>query len=250
MSRRVIVSLCDHSGNWSRPYAEAGYLVLRIDPKHGGRAGGGRGIVIDGQDGPEEGVDYDRYGQRMPDGGWACGITAGEFARSVELCGIEATIYDLTGISGYEKVQGVIAQPPCTDFTVSGAQYWPVKDADGRTAQSLQIVDECLAVIRAVNAIWWVLENPVGRLPKLRPDTLGRYATIMQPWHYGDAYTKATCLWGLFNLPRDASQEVAPERACAQGSWLQKLGGKSERTKELRSATPMGFARWFYRHNP
>jgi hypothetical protein len=246
MQRRVIISLCDHSGNWTRPYAEAGYLVLRIDPKHAGRTGGGTGIVRDGEDDPET---YDRYGYQMEDGGWAVGITAGEFARSVTLLGLEATIYDLTGISGYDRAQGVIAQPPCTDFTVSGAQYWPAKDADGRTERSLQIVRECLDVVRAVNPVWWVLENPVGRLPRLLPQ-LGWYQTIMQPWHYGDAYTKATCLWGLFNLPRDASQEVTPIRACSQGSWLQKLGGKSERTKELRSATPMGFARHFFRCNP
>ena len=35
---------------------------------------------------------------------------------------------------------------------------------------------------------------------------------------------------------------VVPIRACAHGSWLMKLGGKSLRTKNLRSATPKGFA--------
>jgi hypothetical protein len=31
----LILSLCDHSGEWSRPYAEAGYDVRRIDLKDG-----------------------------------------------------------------------------------------------------------------------------------------------------------------------------------------------------------------------
>ena len=31
------------------------------------------------------------------------------------------------------KVYGVLAAPPCTHFSVSGAQYWKAKDSDGRT---------------------------------------------------------------------------------------------------------------------
>lgn len=32
---RTILSLCDYSGVWSRPYEEAGYEVVRIDLQHG-----------------------------------------------------------------------------------------------------------------------------------------------------------------------------------------------------------------------
>lgn len=32
---KTILSLCDHTGNWSRPYAEAGYDVLRVDIQDG-----------------------------------------------------------------------------------------------------------------------------------------------------------------------------------------------------------------------
>ena len=31
----LILSLCDYSGSWSRPYADAGYEVRRVDLKHG-----------------------------------------------------------------------------------------------------------------------------------------------------------------------------------------------------------------------
>lgn len=31
----TILSLCDYTGNWSRPYLEAGYDVRQIDLKHG-----------------------------------------------------------------------------------------------------------------------------------------------------------------------------------------------------------------------
>jgi hypothetical protein len=31
MAGPLILSLCDHTGNWSRPYEEAGYQVIRVD---------------------------------------------------------------------------------------------------------------------------------------------------------------------------------------------------------------------------
>jgi hypothetical protein len=31
----TILSLCDFTGNWSRPYQEAGYEVIRVDLRHG-----------------------------------------------------------------------------------------------------------------------------------------------------------------------------------------------------------------------
>src|SRR5690349_8707505 len=31
----TILSLCDYTGNWSRPYEEAGYEVIRVDVQHG-----------------------------------------------------------------------------------------------------------------------------------------------------------------------------------------------------------------------
>jgi hypothetical protein len=143
-------------------------------------------------------------------------------------------------------VDGILAAPPCTDFAVSGAQYWPVKDADGRTEKSLELVRQVLRVVDLCDPDFWALENPVGRLPKLLPE-IGK-PWYFQPYWYGDAYTKKTGLWGKFQPP-PPSNMVEPIRYCAQGSWLQQLGGKSEKTKELRSMTPMGFARAFYQAN-
>lgn len=171
--------------------------------------------------------------------------------------------------------------PPCTAFAGSGAQYWKAKDGDGRTLEGLALVDACLRVVAVTKPRWWVLENPVGRLKRwLGPSSfsfnpcdfaqltqryqcqcghsfeteLGKYgcpncegstvAELFSP----DAYTKKTLLWGTFNAPAPAP--LPPVRVCSQGSWVQALGGKSERTKELRSATPMGFAKAFFKANP
>lgn len=142
-----------------------------------------------------------------------------------------------------QPVHGILAAPPCTDFSGSGAQYWKAKDADGRTAASLALVDKTIEIIESTSPIWWALENPVGRLSKLRP-VLGN-PWYFQPHWYGDPYTKKTGLWGKFNkdLPRN---DVQPD----PNSWIMKLGGKSERTKELRSMTPLGFAKSFFLANP
>jgi len=155
-----------------------------------------------------------------------------------------------------KRVHGVLAAPPCDHFSVSGAQYWKAKDKDGRTAAGLAVVDACLRVIREACPVWWALENPIGRLRKLRVAELGEPRLVFDPCDYGgysenperDAYTKKTLLWGKFYYP--LKKRVEPVRACPQGSWLQKLGGKGEKTKRLRAMTPPGFAHAFFLSNP
>ena len=91
---------------------------------------------------------------------------------------------------------------------------------------------------------WWAFENPVGRLRRY----LGAPILRFDPCDFGDAYTKRTYLWGRFTEPQ--RQPVTPIRVTQQGSWVQRLGGSSERTKTLRSITPPGFARAFFAANP
>lgn len=142
------------------------------------------------------------------------------------------------------EVHGILAAPPCTAFAGSGAQYWPRKDADGRTLEGLALVDACLRFVATCRPVWWALENPVGRLRRW----LGPPRYSFDPCDHGDAYTKRTLLWGSFTIPE--RHPVEPVRVSSQGSWVQRLGGASERTKELRSVTPAGFARDFFAANP
>lgn len=211
-ARLIIVSLCDYSGNWPKPYADAGYTVMLFDLKHG-----------------DDVTDT---------------------ARAIDMVEQECGEFDV--------VEGVLAAPPCTDFTISGAQYWPRKDQDGTTQKALEVLDACVKIasyFRVTHCAWWALENPVGRIPKLRPE-LGKPRLYFQPYQFahladdvdGERYTKRTGLWGNFNgntLMQYARENGGPIRVCKQGSWIQKLGGKSERTKELRSMTPKGFAKAF-----
>ena len=146
-------------------------------------------------------------------------------------------------------VYGILAAPPCDHFSGSGAQYWKQKDADGRTVEGLAIVDACLRIIVATRPKFWCLENPVGRLYRW----IGKPRMYFQPWEYGDPYSKKTCLWGNFNAP--AKDPVDPVfivdsvrgRKYSPVHWS--TGGKSKRTKELRSITPLGFAWAFFEAN-
>lgn len=145
-------------------------------------------------------------------------------------------------IESLGPLYGVMAAPPCTDFASSGAQYWKAKDIDGRTEASLRLIDKVIEIVEDTKPQFWALENPVGRLQKLRPQLGSPF--YFNPCDYGDPYTKKTGLWGKFNknLPKNP---VKPD----PNNWIMKLGGKSERTKELRSMTPLGFAKAFYLAN-
>jgi hypothetical protein len=173
-------------------------------------------------------------------GSWSAPYkNAGYDVRVVTLPGSDVRLFEYPG-----RVYGILAAPVCTDFSGSGAQYWTQKDLDGRTLASLAVADACCRVVLMCNPVaFWVLENPVGRLR----NWYGPPVMYFNPCDYGDAYTKKTCLWGKFNRP--VQNPVEPVRVCSQGSWLQKLGGKSDRTKELRSVTPPGFAQAFFESN-
>jgi hypothetical protein len=137
------------------------------------------------------------------------------------------------------SVHGILAAPPCTVFASSGAR-WPRSDADMR--EGLSVVDACLRLVWACRPAWWALENPVGKLAGY----LGRPRLYFDPCDFGDPWTKRTCLWGEFTLP---GQVALPTKAPEFWGW-RSLGGKSARTKRLRSMTPPCFARAFFEANP
>lgn len=146
----------------------------------------------------------------------------------------------------YEDVDVILAAPPCTDFSLSGAQYWKQKDSDGTTKQSELLIIKTLEIIAHYNPRIWAIENPVGRLSKLFP-MLGE-AWYFNPYEYAgwsdipieEAYTKRTGLWGQFNIP--TKKPVQPIRGNAP---IMQYGGNSKHTKEMRSITPQGFSRAF-----
>ena len=86
----------------------------------------------------------------------------------------------------------MIAFPPCTDLTVSGARWFPEKKVTGRQQASVSFF---MSLAKA-DVPMIAIENPVGIMSSLwrKPDQ------VIQPWQFGHGETKATCLW-LKNLP-------------------------------------------------
>lgn len=121
--------------------------------------------------------------------------------------GIEAYSCDLLPCSGghpewhlqqdvtpllQKKWDMIITFPPCTHLSRAGALYWKKKQADGRQQQAFEFV---LAIWNAP-CDHIAIENPIGWLNS----HWKKPTQIIQPYHYGDPYIKATCLW-LKGLP-------------------------------------------------
>ena len=154
----------------------------------------------------------------------------------------------------------MIAHPPCTYLSVSGARwYYHPEDKDlpieqrrphpnfpTRAQDRKEAIEFFLALANAdIPRI--AIENPVGIMSKLfhKPNQ------IVQPYWFGDEATKTTCLW-LKNLP-----QLTPTKIVGKGERVVLSSGKSlpkwysdsfntkisaERRRTLRSKTFQGFA--------
>ncbi|KKN73441.1 hypothetical protein LCGC14_0400160 [marine sediment metagenome] len=139
------------------------------------------------------------------------------------------------------RAYGILAACDCSKL--SNAGRCRDKDRTFRDAiDAVEMVTKALYIIAMTNPIWWVIENPVGLMKQL----IGKPQYRFQPCEFGHNYTKHTCLWGRFT-PLFVTQNVKPQPASE--NLIMKLGGKSERTKRLRSITPSGFAQAFFKAN-
>lgn len=254
-SGKVILSLCDYSGEWAKPWIDEGYCVMLVDPKH-----------------DEFSINTNPM---------KLGYTAQDFLDRV-----------INGNLRHLNVVGILAAPPCTDFAGSGSRWWKDEAKIKSTEDSLEIVDACLELVKFFEykgtLKFWALENPVGRLRSLRPE-LGKpwyfnpvdysgyndwtardhmdHATIItQLKNTGDMtreqairvhelnlYTKKTGIWGDCDQPVKHEKYPAIYLTTSTGKKFSplsfKTGGKSAKTKELRSNTPAGFAKAFFEAN-
>ena len=138
------------------------------------------------------------------------------------------------------RVHGVLAAPPCTALSVSGARWWAAK-GEAQLRDALSIADACRRIVELVEPAWWALENPVGRLRHWH----GPAVATFQPWQYGDPYQKLTCLWGRFVMPAP-TVAARPEDVDTRIHRAAPGPGRAR----FRSMTPAGFARAFCEANP
>lgn len=140
----------------------------------------------------------------------------------------------------------VAAFPPCTDVAGSGARDWQRK-GHYLLSDALELWSACQTAA-AWSGAPYMIENPVGAISRhmREPDH------IFDPWEYAgwldnvqtDNTKKKTCLWtgNGFVMP---PQRPAPEPH-RQDCWRET---PSDDRADIRSATPMGFARAVFEAN-
>ncbi len=128
-----------------------------------------------------------------------------------------------------EKWDMIIAFPPCTHLSVSGARWFPEKIKDGRQQKAIDFFMK----LASADCGKIALENPVSIMATKwrKPDQ------YIQPWEHGHPETKKTGLW-LKGLPKLKPSNIVEGRE--QRIW--KIGPGPERAK-LRSKTYPGIAR-------
>lgn len=106
----------------------------------------------------------------------------------------------------------MISFPPCTHLACSGAAWFEQKRKDGRQQQG---IDFFLALTKT-NISKWAIENPVG----IMSTHFRKPNQIINPWQFGDSFSKATCLW-LNNMPI-----LLPTQIVSKGNYIQYESGK------------------------
>lgn len=152
----------------------------------------------------------------------------------------------------------LIAHPPCTYLTVSGARWmYHPDDKDlpleerrehpkhiGRRQKQKEAAEFFMEFTKT-GIKHWAIENPVGYMSSYyrKPDQ------IVQPYWFGDSASKKTCLW-LNNLPLlvstnmvDPGEKLVAKNGWSMAKWISdayKL--PVEERRKIRSKTFQGFA--------
>ena len=233
-----VISLYDYTGEAVRPRAEAGYDCFCYDIQH-------------------------RHWQwNHPD--------AIEQVGQGSITYLKADLHDPKVMDEiYDDHKGeaffLMAFPVCTDLAVSGAAHFAKKRAKNPRFQdeATEYAKMCADLAQRFGCPY-MIENPVSRLATLwrkpnysfHPFEYGCYIPLEEAEHPRwpeyipprDAYSKKTCLWTSddFVMPEKCPVECESFGASRQH---RKLGGKSQKTKNIRSATPRGFARAVFEAN-
>lgn len=115
--------------------------------------------------------------------------------------------FDVLTYKPPENVYGILAAPPCTEFSVLNCK---AEARERKPEEGLKIVLACMRIIQQSDPKWWAMENPVGYLREY----MGKPTATFQPWQYGDPWTKRTDLWGSFSVPQKKYKnwEDVPEK--------------------------------------
>ena len=229
MKNKIVISLYDFTGEALKPWANAGYECYAYDIQH---------------------LPHINEVHEFYSGGSIAYIHS-------DLHDFQTHQQIFNSFNGYNIVFGM-AFPVCTDLAVSGAAHFAKKTKANPKfqEQAVKHAIDCADLFDDLGCPYFI-ENPVSVLATKwrKPDH------CFHPYEYGgyipygeeqhplwpdyiaprDAYPKKTCLWtgNVFKMPTKVP--VEPKKGYSKQHL--KLGGKSAKTKNIRSATPRGFAR-------
>lgn len=213
MINKLLIDLFDYTGNTAEPYRKAGWHVKQVDKKHG-----------------QDLLDWDFV------------------AWFNQFC-VDNHHHAMPQV-------GIIAMIPCTAYALSGNRH-------KKTPQRIPVFEESQKLCARVKQIidffdnigildFWMVENPASDIHTHNP-WLGEVKQKFNPCDFAgydpipdnSRYNKQTWLWGKFR--RMAIKRMEPFEKSSP-IW-KRFGGKSEKTKEARSITPLGFAYAFFEAN-
>lgn len=230
------IFLFDYTGIMAKPWADAGYLCYCFDGQH------------------PQGVSKGDHENILNVGMWFSNDITGDISGE--------DVDKILAITGRD-IEMVFGFPECTDLAVSGAAHFPAKFDENPFFQ-----DEAMVLVYLVRDLGekigckWALENPVSVISSKwrKPDF------YFNPWEYGgylpeddkhpiypeyikprDAYPKKTGIWHGNGFVKPELKPVPVEPGYSDQH--KKLGGKSLKTKNIRSATPRGFAKAVFEFN-
>jgi hypothetical protein len=233
MTKGIVLSLYDYTGEALKPWAEAGYKCYAYDIQHDGTKA-----------------------ETFDSGGFIVYAKADLHDKDM--------LDHLLMVYRRKQVVFGMAFPVCTDLAVSGAAHFKRKaerDPEFQTKAS-DHAKWCADLFDALGCPYFI-ENPVSVLAtkwrkpdySFHPYEYGNYIHDNEAEHprwpeyiaAKDAYPKKTCLWTGNGFTMPWTDPVEPEKGHSRQHL--KLGGKSAKTKNIRSATPRGFARAVYEFN-
>ncbi len=240
MGKGIVLSLYDFTGEACRPWAEAGYTCYAFDIQH-------------------EGWKIEGFGH--------CGGSIHYRKADLHKQATYQALLQEFGDRGDLVVFGM-AFPVCTDMAVSGAAHFKAKAERNPSFQmdAVGYAVDCADFFEDLGVPYFI-ENPVSVLAtqwrkpdySFHPYEYGGYIPDDQAEHPRwpeyiaprDAYKKKTCLWtgGGFVMPEKVAVDCEGYHGNGYSTAMMKLGGKSQRTKDIRSATPRGFAEAVYQSN-
>lgn len=216
MKEKIVISLCDLTGKAVEPWAKAGIKCFIFDMQHSGSVEGNI--------------------HKIPGA-------------------ISENLGFITYLYSVYEVLFVFAFPECTELAVSGAAHFESKRERDALFQvrAMELFLLCHNLAKESGAPF-IVENPVS----VASTFFRKPNYSFHPWEYGgylpeddinpvstlipsrDAYPKKTCIWSGngFEMP----EKKPVDEPKGYSPMHKKLGGKSLKTKNIRSATPRGFA--------